>query len=117
MPDFDALKIYSCGKHHEKGDITGNKQFLPFSRFLPYMIISLVHMILNYMTGQRKLWEKEKKNAGFSIVFNSFLSKDCENLGLFSKGLKNVFSHSKDKLIFFSASHLLSVSAYKMSIE
>ena len=38
MPHFDALKIYSPGKHARKEEIACNKQFLLFSqRFLPYM--------------------------------------------------------------------------------
>ena len=40
MPHFDALKIYSCGKNCEKGEIACNKQFLIFSRcFPPYMAL------------------------------------------------------------------------------
>ena len=38
MPHFDALKIYTCGKHCEKRRIACNKQFLLFWHcFLPYM--------------------------------------------------------------------------------
>ena len=29
-PHFDALKIYSCGKHAGKGEIACYKQFSPF---------------------------------------------------------------------------------------
>ena len=39
MPHLnDALKIYSYGKHCEKGEIACNKQFLLFSQcFISYM--------------------------------------------------------------------------------
>ena len=43
MPHFDALQIYSCGKHcdMEKEKIACDKQVLPFSQcFLPYMALS-----------------------------------------------------------------------------
>ena len=37
---FDAVKIYSCGKHCEKRRNSCNKQFLLFSHcFLPYMAL------------------------------------------------------------------------------
>ena len=37
---FDTLKIYSCGKHYEKGEIACNKLFLLFSQcFLTYMAL------------------------------------------------------------------------------
>ena len=40
IPHFDALKIYSCGKHCEKGEMACNNQFLLFSQcFLPYMVL------------------------------------------------------------------------------
>ena len=40
MPHFEALQIYSCGKHCEKGDIAYNKQFLLFSQCtLPYFAL------------------------------------------------------------------------------
>ena len=38
MPHFDALKIYSCGKHCEKGDFACNKQFLQC--FLPCIALN-----------------------------------------------------------------------------
>ena len=41
MLHFDALKIYSCGKHCEKRRNCLYKQFLLFSQcFLPYMTLS-----------------------------------------------------------------------------
>ena len=41
MPHFDALKIYSCGKHSEKRRNCCYKQFLHFSQcFLPYMALT-----------------------------------------------------------------------------
>ena len=47
MPHFDALKIYSCGKHCEKRRIFCNKQFLLFSQcFLAYM--ALIFFILTH---------------------------------------------------------------------
>ena len=40
IPHFDALKIYSCGKHCKKRSNACNKQFLLFSQcFLPYMVL------------------------------------------------------------------------------
>ena len=40
MLHFDAVKIYSCAKHNEKGQIACNKQFLLFSQcFLSYMVL------------------------------------------------------------------------------
>ena len=33
LPHFDPLKIYSCGKDGEKGEIACNMQFLLFSVF------------------------------------------------------------------------------------
>ena len=40
FPQNDALKIYSCRKHCEKGEIACYKQFLLFSQcFLPYMTL------------------------------------------------------------------------------
>ena len=39
-PHFVALKIYSCGKHCDKGEIAYNKHFLLFSQcFLPYVAL------------------------------------------------------------------------------
>ena len=41
MLHFDALKIYTYGKHCKKGEIACNKQFLLFSQcFLPYMALT-----------------------------------------------------------------------------
>ena len=43
MPNFDALKITSCGKNCEKGDIACNKQFLLFSQcFLHLRYVALI---------------------------------------------------------------------------
>ena len=45
MPHFDALKIYSCGKHCEKRRkcLLRNKQFLLFSQcFLPHMALIFI---------------------------------------------------------------------------
>ena len=40
MPHFGTLKIYSCGKHCEKGEIAPNRQFLLFSQcFLFYLAL------------------------------------------------------------------------------
>ena len=39
MTQFDALYKYSSKKHCEKLEIACNKQFLYFSRFLPYMAL------------------------------------------------------------------------------
>ena len=37
LPHNATLKIYTCGKHCEKGEIAYNKQYLLFSQcFLPY---------------------------------------------------------------------------------
>ena len=40
MPHFDTLKIYSGGKHCEKGETDCEKQFLLFSQcFLPCLAL------------------------------------------------------------------------------
>ena len=62
MPRLDALKIYSSGKHREKGEIACNKKFLLFSQcFIPYMtLIFLFKCILKCCLQFVSIWTSLK---------------------------------------------------------
>ena len=88
MPHFDTIKIYSCGKHCENGEIACYKQFL-----LSHNVFYPIPLPDDKILDRSKLKQSAYNNSKFDE--NTLFPWGVKKVSLFGNGLYGTFFHFK----------------------